>query len=109
MNLTTLVDAAIAIEREGRDAIAAATTPDALAAARVSLVGRKNGRLTELMKALPALAPDERLVEYLVSGARVVLFVVSRPAAWHAFGLPDAERESMRAANVVVADASTFR
>ena len=60
MNLTTLVDAAAAIEREGRDAIAAATSPDALAAARVSLVGRKNGRLTELMKALPALAPDER-------------------------------------------------
>ena len=62
MNLTTLVDAAGAIEREGRDAIAAATTADALAATRVALVGRKNGRLTELMKALPALTPDERRV-----------------------------------------------
>ena len=60
MNLTTLVDAAGAIEREGRDTITAATTADALAAARVALVGRKNGRLTELMKALPGLAPDER-------------------------------------------------
>ena len=60
MNLTTLVDAAGAIEREGRDAIAAATTADALTAARVALVGRKNGRLTELMKALPGLTPDER-------------------------------------------------
>ena len=60
MNLTTLVDAADAIEREGRDTIAAATTAEALAAARVALVGRKNGRLTELMKALPGLTPDER-------------------------------------------------
>ena len=60
MNLTTLVEAADAIAQEGRDAIAAADSADALAAARVALVGRKSGRLTELMKSLPSLPPDER-------------------------------------------------
>ena len=28
----------------------------------------------------------------VAAAARVVLFIVARPAAWHAFGLPDAER-----------------
>ena len=60
MNLTTLVEAADAIAQEGRDAIAAADSPDALEAARVALVGRKSGRLTELMKSLPSLPPEER-------------------------------------------------
>ena len=60
MNLTTLVETADAIEQEGRGAIAAADSPDALEAARVALVGRRNGRLTELMKALPSLPPDDR-------------------------------------------------
>lgn len=60
MNLTTLIEAAGEIEREGREVIGAAGTADALDAARIGLVGRKNGRLTDLMKALPALPPDDR-------------------------------------------------
>ena len=60
MNLTTLVDTAATIEREARANIGAAETREALDGVRVALVGRKNGRLTDLMKALPALPPDER-------------------------------------------------
>ena len=60
MTLDELVEAARSLEREGRDLIARASTGDELATARTTLVGRKSGRLTDLMKALPALAPDAR-------------------------------------------------
>jgi phenylalanyl-tRNA synthetase alpha chain len=60
MTLNELLDAARSLERDGRDLIARASSADALGAARTTLVGRKSGRLTELMKALPALATDAR-------------------------------------------------
>ena len=60
MTLDELLDAARSLERDGRDLIARASSAEALAAARTALVGRKSGRLTELMKPLPALAPDAR-------------------------------------------------
>ena len=60
MTLDELVEAARSLEREGRDLIARASSSDELAAARTALVGRKSGRLTELMKTLPALPPDAR-------------------------------------------------
>ncbi len=60
MTLDELVEAARSLAREGRDLIARASSGDELATARTTLVGRKSGRLTELMKALPALAPDAR-------------------------------------------------
>ncbi len=60
MTLDELLDAARSLERDGRDLIARASSAEELAAARTALVGRKSGRLTELMKTLPALAPDAR-------------------------------------------------
>ena len=60
MTLNDLLDAARSLERDARDLIARASSADELAAARTALVGRKSGRLTELMKTLPALAPDVR-------------------------------------------------
>jgi phenylalanyl-tRNA synthetase alpha chain len=60
VTLNELLDAARSLERDARELIARASTADELAAARTSLAGRKSGRLTELMKALPALAPDVR-------------------------------------------------
>ena len=60
MTLDELVEAARSLEREGRDLIAGASSADALSAARTALIGRKSGRLTELMKMLPALAPEAR-------------------------------------------------
>ena len=60
MTLDELVEAARSLERDGRDRIARASSADELTAARTALVGRKSGRLTELMKALPGLAPDAR-------------------------------------------------
>ncbi len=47
------------LRSEAMDRIAAATSSDALEAVRVDLLGKK-GRVTELMKGLGALAPDER-------------------------------------------------
>jgi len=58
--LRDLLNAVQSLEREGLELIARASSGDELAAARTTLVGRKSGRLTELMKALPAMAPDER-------------------------------------------------
>ena len=60
MILRDLLNAVQSLEREGLELIARASSGDELAAARTTLAGRKSGRLTELMKALPAMAPDER-------------------------------------------------
>lgn len=49
-----------ALEAEGRDLIAAADSPDALEAVRIRLLGRKEGRLTAIMRGLGALAPADR-------------------------------------------------
>ena len=50
--------------RELRDTVPAmislAGTEQALSDARTALTGRKSGQLTELMKLLPSLEPDER-------------------------------------------------
>src|SRR5687768_2858984 len=48
------------LEAEGRAAIAAATTTAELEAARIRLLGRKEGRLTAIMRGLGALTPDAR-------------------------------------------------
>lgn len=49
-----------ALEEEGRSAIAAAETPDELEAARIRLLGRREGRLTAIMRGLGTLAPADR-------------------------------------------------
>lgn len=49
-----------ALEEEGRAAIGAATTLEELEAARIRLLGRKEGRLTAIMRGLGTLAPEER-------------------------------------------------
>jgi phenylalanyl-tRNA synthetase alpha chain len=60
MTLEELVSQVESLERGARDLIARASTVDELTAARTSLVGRKSGRLTELMKLLPTLPVDAR-------------------------------------------------
>jgi phenylalanyl-tRNA synthetase alpha chain len=60
MTLAEFQKAAEALEREGAAMIAKAKDADALAAARTALVGRKSGRLTELMSALGKLPADAR-------------------------------------------------
>jgi phenylalanyl-tRNA synthetase alpha chain len=49
-----------ALEREGRGTIEAAASAAELDAARIRLLGRKEGRLTAIMRGLGALAPDQR-------------------------------------------------
>ncbi|HEX6132593.1 MAG TPA: phenylalanine--tRNA ligase subunit alpha [Longimicrobiales bacterium] len=49
-----------ALEEEGRAAIEAAASPEELEAARIRLLGRKEGRLTAIMRGLGALAPEAR-------------------------------------------------
>ena len=48
------------IEHEGLAQIASASDADALMAVRTALVGRKSGRLTDVMRTLPSLPPEER-------------------------------------------------
>jgi phenylalanyl-tRNA synthetase alpha chain len=48
------------LEADGRELIAAAADTDALESARISLLGRKEGRLTAIMKGLGALPPEAR-------------------------------------------------
>ena len=49
-----------ALRSEAERAIAAAETSDALEAVRIKLLGRKDGRLTEIMRGLGRLPADER-------------------------------------------------
>jgi phenylalanyl-tRNA synthetase alpha chain len=60
MSLTEFLEAATRLEQEGLATIAAAESPDDLTAARNTLIGRKSGRLTNLMASLPSLDPSER-------------------------------------------------
>jgi phenylalanyl-tRNA synthetase alpha chain len=48
------------LEEDGRAAIAAAASAEQLEAARIQLLGRKDGRLTTIMRGLGSLAPEER-------------------------------------------------
>jgi phenylalanyl-tRNA synthetase alpha chain len=52
--------ATAALESSSRALVDAADTPAALETARTELLGRKSGRLTELMRALPGLPADAR-------------------------------------------------
>jgi phenylalanyl-tRNA synthetase alpha chain len=49
-----------ALEEEGRTAIAAAATAEELEAARIRLLGRREGRLTAIMRGLGSLDPADR-------------------------------------------------
>jgi len=60
MTLDEFRGAAERLEREGVAAISAAADAAALAAARTALLGRKSGKLTELMSALAKLPADAR-------------------------------------------------
>jgi phenylalanyl-tRNA synthetase alpha chain len=58
--LAAFVAAATQIESDGLTLIASATSTATLDDARTALVGRKSGRLTDLMKTLPSLSADAR-------------------------------------------------
>jgi phenylalanyl-tRNA synthetase alpha chain len=60
MTLDEFLTAAAAVEHEGLESVRGAQSADELTAARNHLVGRKSGRLTELMKALPTVPADVR-------------------------------------------------
>lgn len=60
MTLDELLAIARQLEQDGLADIERATDADGLEAARAALLGRKSGRLNDVMKALPALAPDDR-------------------------------------------------
>lgn len=60
MTLDEFLAAVAMVESTGRAHVSAADTPAALESARTELVGRKSGRLTELMRALPGLPSDAR-------------------------------------------------
>ena len=60
MTLDEFRGAAERLEREGVAAISAAADAAALSAARTALLGRKSGKLTELMSALAKLPADAR-------------------------------------------------
>ena len=60
MTIQEFLAAAQALALEGIARVAAAGTADELAAARTALVGRKQGRLTELMASLGALPAESR-------------------------------------------------
>ncbi len=56
----TITDDLIRLEGEARAAVADATDADALEALRVRFLGRKEGRLTAVMRRLGELPPEER-------------------------------------------------
>ncbi len=56
----SLIDALSALEREALDAIRSAEDSDALEALRVRYLGRKEGRISGILRGLGALSPQER-------------------------------------------------
>jgi phenylalanyl-tRNA synthetase alpha chain len=60
MSMPNLEQELAELEAEGRELVAAASTAAELEAARVRLLGRKEGRLTAVMRGLGALPPAER-------------------------------------------------
>ncbi|HEU4643806.1 MAG TPA: phenylalanine--tRNA ligase subunit alpha [Gemmatimonadaceae bacterium] len=60
MTLDEFLGSTAAAERDGLARIERAADADALDAARNELLGRKSGRITELMKTLPSLPPEAR-------------------------------------------------
>ena len=60
MTLDEVVNGALTLERDGSAEIDGAADAAALESVRTALLGRKSGRLTELMKALPSLPPEQR-------------------------------------------------
>jgi phenylalanyl-tRNA synthetase alpha chain len=58
--MSKLEEELAALEAEGREAIAAAQTLDTLEAARIRLLGRKEGRLTAIMRGLGSMPPEAR-------------------------------------------------
>ena len=60
MSLEEFLEVAARLEHDGLAAIADANSADALAAARTALTGRRSGRLTALMSALPSLEQADR-------------------------------------------------
>jgi phenylalanyl-tRNA synthetase alpha chain len=74
MTIAEFLSAVEQIERDGLAQIAAAADADALGAARTALVGRRSGRLTDIMRALPSLPPaDRRDAGAAVNRAKTVL------------------------------------
>ena len=59
MTLSEFQQLVTTLAGEGEKLIDAATTASSLEEARTSLLGRKSGRLPELFKQLPSLAPEE--------------------------------------------------
>jgi phenylalanyl-tRNA synthetase alpha chain len=57
---TNLVEQLSALEQEARSAITHAADERGLEEIRVRYLGRKEGRITAIMRALPQVAPDER-------------------------------------------------
>ncbi len=60
VTLDEFVNAVSALDIHASEIISAASTSAGLDAARNSLLGRKNGELSRLMKSLPSLSPEER-------------------------------------------------
>ncbi len=60
MTLDDLLAVVRQLEQEGLAEIERAAGGDALEAVRAALLGRKSGRLNDVMKALPSLVPDDR-------------------------------------------------
>ena len=62
MSLEAFLSRAAELEREGLATVHQAKSLDELQAARIHLLGRKSGRLPELMRLVPTLAPADRRV-----------------------------------------------
>ena len=56
----TLEESLAGLEAEAREAVGAAADAEALEAVRIRLLGRKDGRLTQIMKQLGSLPPEAR-------------------------------------------------
>ena len=92
-SLADLLSRADAVARDGAARIHAAATRDALDAAHVALLGRKQGQLTALMALLGALPPDDRRAAgAAVNAAKLTLEQAFTQAEAALAPAPDASR-----------------
>ena len=78
MTLSEFQQLVTSLAADGEKMIDAATTAALLEEARTSLLGRKSGRLPELFRQLPSLAPAElREAGSLINAVKAKLHVIA--------------------------------
>ena len=97
VTMTSVKDDLAALQATAERAIAEADTADKLEAVRISVLGRKEGRLTEVMRAVGKLSPEERPAAGAAANRvkEAITALLDEKAAAFAASSADADRDDL--------------